>query len=88
VPVVGFDVPGVRDVVGWGGGELVPEAAGAAGLAAALRALQRDPVRRERAVAAGRAALPRFAPAAVAAELQRHYAEALARIGYAAGDRG
>lgn len=73
VPVVGYDVPGVRDVVRLGGGTLVPAAAGPAGLAAALQQLLADERVRAQAVAAGRAALARFAPAAVAAELEELY---------------
>lgn len=73
VPVVGYDVPGVRDAVRLGGGTLVPPVAGPAGLAAALQELLADARIRARAVAAGRAALARFAPAAVAAELEALY---------------
>lgn len=80
VPVVGYDVPGVRDAVRLGGGTLVPAAAGPAGLAAALRQLLASHQLRAQAVAAGRAALARFAPAAVAAEL-----DALYRVGCSAG---
>jgi glycosyltransferase involved in cell wall biosynthesis len=77
VPVVGFDVPGVRDALGpWGGGVLVPEAEGAAGLARALLALRSDPDLRRRCVEAGRSGLERFAPAAVAADLLARYARA------------
>lgn len=80
VPVVGYDVPGVRDAVRLGGGTLVPPAAGPAGLAAALRELLADDRVRAQAVAAGRAALARFAPAAVAAQLDGLY-----RVGSHAG---
>jgi len=80
VPVVGYDVPGVRDAVRLGGGTLVPPLAGPAGLAAALRELLADARVRAQAVAAGRAGLARFAPAAVAAQL-----EALYRVGRSAG---
>lgn len=44
VPVVGLDVPGVRDVLtAWGKGVLLPESSGPRGLGEALSALQRDP---------------------------------------------
>ncbi|MCR9244123.1 MAG: glycosyltransferase [bacterium] len=78
VPVVGYDVPGVRDVLtGWGGGLLVPERAGPAGLAAALERLRHSPDLRAECAAAGRAALDRFRPAAVARELLELYRAAL-----------
>jgi glycosyltransferase involved in cell wall biosynthesis len=64
VPVVGYDVPGVRDALAGGGGELVPAAAGPAGLAAALRR-----VLAPAPATAPRAASDAFAPAAVAGEL-------------------
>ncbi|MGE3171311.1 MAG: glycosyltransferase family 4 protein [Planctomycetota bacterium] len=84
VPVVGFDVPGVRDVLAGGRrGLLVPEAQGAAGLARALVRLRDEPELARQLVAAGRAAPPHHHPAAVAAVLHREYREALARIGYA-----
>lgn len=74
VPVVGYDVPGVCDVLGpWGDGVLVPLASGATGMADALRSLLGDPVRRDAIIARARAALPRFAPATVAAELLAAY---------------
>jgi glycosyltransferase involved in cell wall biosynthesis len=89
VPVVGFDVPGVRDVLSeWGGGVLVEPSAGAAGLAAALRRLCADAGLRDQVTAAGRAGLARFRPGAVAAELFASYSAALARIGYAPAARG
>jgi glycosyltransferase involved in cell wall biosynthesis len=82
VPVVGFDVPGVRDVLAeWGSGVLVPESAGVPGLAAAVRDLLADRVRRELLVARAGAGLPRFLPAAVAAELQACYRRARAPQG-------
>lgn len=84
VPVVGFDVPGVRDVLARGErGVLVPEADGVAGLARALTRLRAEPGLVQQLVAAGRAALPAYDPAAVAAALHREYREALTRIGYA-----
>lgn len=80
VPVVGFDVPGVRDVLTqWGSGVCVDAAAGPAGLAAALQQLAADPDRCARLVATGRAALARFDPAAVAGVLCDAYAAALRR---------
>lgn len=78
VPVVGFDVPGVRDALAtWGRGLLVPEVAGIAGLTAALTSLREDAVRGA-LVTAARAGLPRFAPEAVAAELLSIYEQTLA----------
>jgi glycosyltransferase involved in cell wall biosynthesis len=88
VPVVGFDVPGVRDVLTeWGGGVVVADAAGPEGLARALGRLRSDAGCREAAVAAGRRGLRRFEPAAVARQLQAAYATALGGIGYAAAPR-
>jgi glycosyltransferase involved in cell wall biosynthesis len=82
VPVVGFDVAGVRDVLGeWGAGVLVGRRDGAAGLARAAAALLADPGRRARLAARARAGLARFAPAAVAAFLRDRYAEVLAGSG-------
>ena len=78
VPVVGFDVPGVRDALTtWGRGLLVPEAAGIVGLTAALASL-RDDAARGTLVQAAREGLTRFAPEAVAAELLRIYEQTLA----------
>jgi glycosyltransferase involved in cell wall biosynthesis len=92
VPVVGFDVPGVRDVLSaWGDGVLVPESEGAEGLARATRALLGDPARRDAIVARARAGLARFAPEAVAREMLEAYEEcavvrrARARAGVGAG---
>lgn len=73
VPVLGYDVPGVRDALTAGGGVLVPEAAGPAGLAGALRDLAGDPARAAALVTAGRAAVGGFAPAAVAGVLLAAY---------------
>lgn len=85
VPVVGFDVPGVRDALAGGAGVLVPEAQGAAGLAAALRRLRTDAPLRARCTERGRAELPRYAPREVAERLLEAYRAALrARVGYAA----
>ena len=70
VPVVGFDVPGVRDVLAtWGDGILVPEREGAAGLAGALDRLRRDPGFGRELAARAKAGLFRFEPREVAAEL-------------------
>lgn len=59
VPVVGYDVPGVRDALRhFGRGLLVPEASGPAGLAGALQALRdQDALRLEQIRAARRAAV-------------------------------
>jgi glycosyltransferase involved in cell wall biosynthesis len=73
LPVIGYDVPGVHDALTAGGGVLVPEAAGPAGLTAAVQALRADPERRAAVVEQGRAAIGRFTPAAVAAALLAAY---------------
>ncbi len=74
VPVVGYDVPGVRDALAeWGRGLLVPVAQGPAGLLAAVRRLIREPTLAAQCVAAGHASVGRFAPAAVAAQLLAAY---------------
>ncbi len=67
VPVVGYDVPGVRDALAAGRGVLVPVASGPAGLAAAVRAVLAG------SAAPTRAAVDEFAPAAVASTLLRYY---------------
>jgi glycosyltransferase involved in cell wall biosynthesis len=84
VPVIGYDVPGVRDALStWGGGVLVPEAAGPAGLAAALQRVRSDAMLRAECVARGRAARARFQPAAVAQQLLDAYASVRdAQTGY------
>jgi glycosyltransferase involved in cell wall biosynthesis len=65
VPVVGFDVPGVRDALGpWGSGILVPESHGSEGLASALRSLRASP---DRGVAIAHVLL--FQPAKLHAEV-------------------
>lgn len=87
VPVVGYDVPGVRDAVRLGGGTLVPVAAGPAGLAAALRELLGSARVLAQAIAVGRAALARFAPSAVAAELEGLYRAGRSAGGSCRGDR-
>lgn len=72
VPVAGFDVPGVRDAVTAGVGDLAPEGAGAAGLAAAIAAARsrrcHGPVREPSADACD--------PIAAAAQLLAIYANA------------
>lgn len=74
VPVIGFPVPGVRDVLTqWGSGLLASEADGAPGLAAAARSLLADPARRQRLVQASQSGLARFSPAVVAARLLEIY---------------
>lgn len=74
VPVVGFDVPGIRDALDtWGAGLLVPRAAGVEGLVAAVRRLREEPALAAGLVARARRGLDRFAPAAVAQELARLY---------------
>lgn len=85
VPVVGYDVPGVRDVLGpWGSGLSVPVEAGPAGLAAAVARLGEADLATAITVRA-RAAAERFAPAAVAAHLLALYRAAKERGGgYAA----
>jgi len=77
VPVLGYEVPGVHDVLGEGRGLLVPAAAGPAGLAAGLERLRQD---RELAAACaerGLAMVGRFAPAEVAEHLLAEYRRAL-----------
>ena len=89
VPVVGFDVPGVRDALeAWGAGVLVRRRAGVAGLAGAVGALLADPRQRERFVAHARTGLPRFAPAAVAAVLRERYVTALSGSGSSSTSAG
>jgi glycosyltransferase involved in cell wall biosynthesis len=85
VPVVGYDVPGVRDVLTrWGHGLLVPVAAGPAGLAAAVARLAADAELVAATVAAAADGVGRFAPAAVARELLAVYRAAKGAVaGYA-----
>jgi glycosyltransferase involved in cell wall biosynthesis len=80
VPVVGFDLPGVRDVLAWGAGCSVDPELEAAGLAAAIEALREHAVR-DVIVAKARTGLDRFAPATVARQLGEHYRTALVRAG-------
>jgi glycosyltransferase involved in cell wall biosynthesis len=80
VPVVGFDVPGVRDALGpWGSGILVPERLGAEGLASALRSLRASPDRAVEIAQRAKERLPQFAPLAIASQLLRLYESLPAR---------
>lgn len=79
VPVVGYDVPGVRDVLStWGAGVLVPVERGPAGLAAAVARLRTEPGFAAANVAVARRAVATFAPAAVGARLLASYQRAMA----------
>lgn len=79
VPVVGYDVPGLRDLLGaWGAGILVPQSEGPAGLARAVRAVLGDASRRAALVRRARAELGRFDPTAVARGLLVAYERARA----------
>jgi len=81
VPVVGFDVPGVRDALGpWGSGILVLESHGSEGLASALRSLRASPDRGVAIAHRAKERLPQFAPLAVAAQLLRLYESLPARL--------
>lgn len=77
VPVVGYDVPGVRDALERGAGVLVPRGSGPEGLARALRELAGDPERRAALVEQARIRAARFDPAAVARILLARYRGAL-----------
>jgi len=80
VPVVGYDVPGVRDALAeWGHGVLVDEATGVEGLAEACAAL-RSAERRAAIAAAARPAVARFDPDAVAAQLVAAYERARGEV--------
>lgn len=82
VPVIGYDVPGVRDALSqFGPGVLVPEADGSAGLARALVALRADGNGAEGLVAHSKLAVERCRPAAVAGQLLSAYRGALAAHG-------
>ncbi len=79
VPVVGFDVPGVRDALAtWGAGVLVPRADGIDGLVRAVQQLLTEPERRAALVERSRRELWRFQPAQVARQLVEAYRRALA----------
>lgn len=79
VPVVGYDVPGVRDALShYGSGILVPEADGPGGLARALQALQSDAESQSRLIAGAREAVLVCSPQTVAARLLSAYRLAIA----------
>ncbi|MBL9078538.1 MAG: glycosyltransferase family 4 protein [Planctomycetes bacterium] len=70
VPVVGYDVPGVRDALTvWGDGFLVPPAEGPDGLGAAIARCLAEPAATAARVRRARDGVGRFAPAQVAAAL-------------------
>ena len=74
VPVMGYDVPGVRDALAtFGSGALVPERGGPAALAQAVSAVLARPDERQRMVAAGAAAVGGFAPGEIAGMILRLY---------------
>jgi len=80
VPVVGYDVPGVRDALShFGRGVLVPEADGPAGLASALQMLRAGAMARSGLMAAAKQAVHAGAPAVVAQGLLAAYQDASAR---------
>ena len=83
IPVVGFDVPGVRDIAGdWGAAVTIPESEGAIGLARAIKNLHGDRNAYASVVDRSRSGLARFTPARVAAQLAARYRDVLeARIG-------
>ncbi|MBL8750123.1 MAG: glycosyltransferase family 4 protein [Planctomycetes bacterium] len=86
VPVVGYDVPGVRDALEDGRGVLVPVSAGPRGLAAAIQRLRADPQLAAACVGAGRASVGAFAPAVVGARLLDAYRSiAIGKAAAAAG---
>lgn len=79
VPVVGYDVPGVRDALShFGRGVLVPVADGPGGLARALAALHSDGRAQSQLVAAARQAVHACSPAVVAAGYLTAYRQAAA----------
>lgn len=73
LPVIGYDVPGVRDAVALGGGLLVPETQGPAGLARALAELTERPDLRRELAARGTVAAKAFAPQRLAEQLFAAY---------------
>jgi len=78
VPVVGYDVPGVRDALSSvGRGLLVPVEDGVAGLAAAVRRLRDDPALRAAVIKDSAAAATTCDPAAVGDALAESYHRAL-----------
>ncbi|MFT4512134.1 MAG: glycosyltransferase involved in cell wall biosynthesis [Planctomycetota bacterium] len=79
VPVVGYDVPGVRDALShFGRGVLVPSADGPAGLGRALAALRADSSAQSRLVTDARRAVHACSPAVVAECLLSAYRKAAA----------
>ncbi len=80
VPVVGYDVPGVRDALGsLGRGVLVPPADGPAGLLEALRRLRADPAFARSVTGDAARAVARCRPEEIADRLLTAYLEALQR---------
>ena len=78
VPVVGFDVPGVRDALrSLGSGLLVPPEHGADGLRRAVRRLRQEPALRAELVDQAAAGVRACRPEAVAAALAASYRRAL-----------
>ncbi|MAD34303.1 MAG: hypothetical protein CMJ88_11200 [Planctomycetes bacterium] len=78
VPVVGFDVPGVRDALSsLGRGLLVPPEEGAGGLRRAVRRLRQDPALRAELVDQAAAGARACRPAVVAAALAESYRRSL-----------
>lgn len=80
VPVVGYDVPGVRDALSdFGRGILVPVSDGPAGLARALSSLHDDPALQLGWIRDAERAVELCKPTAVAGGLLKAYRQALAR---------
>ena len=80
VPVIGYDVPGVRDALSdFGRGILVPVADGPAGLARALSDLHEDLALQSGWIRDAERAVKLCQPATVAAGLRTAYCDALAR---------
>lgn len=79
VPVVGYDVPGVRDALAnLGRGILVPVGDGPRGLLAAAERCLADPAGTAAAAAGNRAAVAQFDPGTIARRLLAEYRAALA----------
>ena len=84
VPVVGYDVPGVRDALAsLGRGLLVPVGDGPGGLLAAVSRLREDGALRRELVASATSAVMQCSPAAVGAALTEGYRRALHGAGVA-----
>ena len=80
VPVIGYDVPGVRDALSdFGRGILIPVADGPAGLARALSSLHEDQALQAGWIRDAERAVELCKPLTVAAGLRDAYCEALAR---------